>query len=218
MTHQKPENNQYASSPCYAHEFAEANPAPHDKQQVKQWRKQERQRLLRLRMQDLERIQSSTPTLIAELEQLIDLRPGLIVSVYWPMRGEFDLRDWYAQLIEKQVRIALPVMEIKSAPMVFREWTPDARMEPGIWNILAPVDGEQVTPDVIIVPLVGFDSECYRLGHGGGYYDRTLGSLSEKPFTIGVGSSLGKIATIYPQPHDIPMDAVATGLGQALRR
>jgi len=95
-------------------------------------------------------------------------------------------------------------------PLEFRAWAPDAKLVPGIWNIPVPADGAVIEPDALLVPLVGFDSEGYRLGYGGGYYDRTLASRRRKPLTIGVGFELSELPTIHPQPHDIPMDAIVT--------
>jgi 5-formyltetrahydrofolate cyclo-ligase len=68
-----------------------------------------------------------------------------------------------------------------------------------------------VLPTIVIAPLVGYDPEGYRLGYGGGFFDRTLAALRPKPLTIGVGHPAGALATIYPQPHDIPMDRLVTG-------
>jgi 5-formyltetrahydrofolate cyclo-ligase len=65
-------------------------------------------------------------------------------------------------------------------------------------------------PDVLLVPLVGFDAACYRLGYGGGYYDRSLASMSKRALAIGVGFSGGRLETIHPQPFDIPMDYILT--------
>jgi 5-formyltetrahydrofolate cyclo-ligase len=79
-----------------------------------------------------------------------------------------------------------------------------------------PAEGEPVTPTTLLVPLVGFDEMGYRLGYGGGYYDRTLASLPAKPLAIGVGYELSYLGTIYPQPHDIPMSAIVTE-GRLLR-
>ena len=67
-----------------------------------------------------------------------------------------------------------------------------------------------VIPKAAIVPLNGFDLEGYRLGYGGGYFDRTLAALEQKPLTLGVGFEIGRLSTIYPQPHDIPMDFIVT--------
>jgi len=115
------------------------------------------------------------------------------------------------------VRAALPVVVEKKQPMQFRLWSPGCRMERGVWNIPIPADGPAVTPDVVIAPLVGFDAEYYRLGCGGGYFDRTLASLARKPFVVGIGYAASRLATIHPQPHDIPMDAIVTEEG-VLRR
>jgi 5-formyltetrahydrofolate cyclo-ligase len=83
-------------------------------------------------------------------------------------------------------------------------------MTAGVWNIPVPEDGETVQPDLLIVPLVGFDRRNYRLGYGGGFYDRTIAAMPTKPHTIGVGFALGRLKTIYPQSHDIGLDAVIT--------
>ena len=106
----------------------------------------------------------------------------------------------------------------KGRPLIFREWTPEGRMERGVWNILVPADGVLLTPDVTIAPLVGFDPGCYRLGYGGGFFDRTLAALSPRPLVIGVGHPTTAIRTIHPQSHDIPMDLIVTGAGRVTRR
>ena len=80
-------------------------------------------------------------------------------------------------------------------------------------NIPAPADGPSVTPDVLLVPLVGFDAGGYRLGYGGGYYDRSLAARTPRPLAIGIGFEISRLATIHPQPHDIPMDAIVTERG-----
>jgi 5,10-methenyltetrahydrofolate synthetase len=107
-------------------------------------------------------------------------------------------------------RCALPMVVKRNQPLAFRLWEPGTRLERGVWNIPFPADGAEVAPDVVIAPVVGFDSACYRLGYGGGFFDRTLAALPAKPRTIGVGYTCAAIATIYPQAHDIPMDAIVT--------
>jgi 5-formyltetrahydrofolate cyclo-ligase len=79
-----------------------------------------------------------------------------------------------------------------------------------VWNIPVPKKRDAVIPDAVLAPLVGFDRQCYRLGYGGGYFDRTLASLSPRPLAIGVGFELSQIETIYPQSFDVPMDVVVT--------
>ena len=86
-------------------------------------------------------------------------------------------------------------------------------MAVGVYDIPYPAEGPAVAPQVLLVPLLGFDEAGYRLGYGAGYYDRTIASFAEKPLLIGVGFELGRLATIYPQPHDIPMDVVITERG-----
>ena len=103
-------------------------------------------------------------------------------------------------------------------PLVFREWHPHARLARGLWKIPYPADGAPVTPDIVIAPLVGFDGGCYRLGYGGGFFDRTLAALSPKALAIGVGYPSAALRTIYPQPHDVPMDWIVTGSLPSVRR
>ena len=109
--------------------------------------------------------------------------------------------------------VELPVVVRRAAPMEFRPWRPGIRMVPGIWNIPVPAEGDPVLPDTLLVPLVGFDARGYRLGHGGGYYDRTLATMPRRPRTIGIGFESLRLATIHPQPHDIPMDLIVTEAG-----
>jgi 5,10-methenyltetrahydrofolate synthetase len=107
-------------------------------------------------------------------------------------------------------RIALPVVIEKGKPLEFRLWSPGEPLERGVWNILVPLRRNVVSPDVVIAPVVGYDAENYRLGYGGGFFDRTLAAAPKKPFVIGVGYGASRIRTIYPQPHDIKMDVIVT--------
>jgi 5,10-methenyltetrahydrofolate synthetase len=113
--------------------------------------------------------------------------------------------------------IGLPVVIEKERPLVFREWKPRCPMERGVWNIPIPSEGREIVPDVVISPVVGIDPECYRLGYGGGFYDRTLANLSNDPLVLGVGYPMFAIDTIFPLPHDIPMDRVLLGQTERVR-
>lgn len=215
------DDNNYASPPCFAHELGDSDYFgidPTDKNAVAGWQKALRKTLLKKRMAVQHELPQLATEITSELTRLIDPHPGLIVSLYWPLRGELDFRDWMHALVAQQVRVALPVVTQKAHPMIFREWAPDARMEPGIWNIPVPADSEVTTPEVVIVPLVAFDAGCYRLGYGGGYYDRTLANMSSTPTVIGVGPPLCEVPTIYPQPHDIPMDIIVSGANRVKYR
>lgn len=177
---------------------------------VSRWRKAERRRLIDERLALVSADRNARSERLAEkLDQAIGRVSGRIVSSYWPFRGEPDLRNWAIKVIERGGRIALPVVLRKSEPLEFRVWQPGDPLERGVWNILVPSRGPAVLPDVVIAPVVGFDTANYRLGHGG-YFDRTLAAMPRMPLRIGIGFATAKIATIYPQPHDIPMDTIVT--------
>ena len=207
---------QFASPPCFMHELDPAyGSAPVDRKQahdVARWRKTERERLIAARLAlPAEERTDHARRIAADLDAIIPLAATTIVSAYWPFRGEPDLRGWMSTFRGEGIRVALPVVVGKGQPLAFREWHPDARLECGVWNIPFPADGSVVVPTVVIAPLVGFSPNGYRLGYGGGFFDRTLAALDPRPLAIGVGHRDGAIRTIYPQPHDIPMDWIVTG-------
>jgi 5-formyltetrahydrofolate cyclo-ligase len=107
-------------------------------------------------------------------------------------------------------QIALPVVVTKSAALEFWRWYPGMPMRTGIWNIPTPAERELLMPNAVIAPLVGFDESGFRLGYGGGYFERTLGAASPRPFAIGLGYADSALRTIYPQAHDIPMNLIVT--------
>ncbi len=189
---------------------------PDQARDVARWRKVKRDELRAARKALSVDEHTSVSARLAEalegvLKAKFDGATGLTLSMYWPIKGEPDLRPLMAKLHGAGVVIALPLVETKAAPLVFRLWTPDTKMVRGDWNIpVPPADAKIITPDISLAPLVGWDGECYRLGYGGGYFDRTLASLDPRPFKIGVGYASAKLATIFPQPHDIPMDLIVT--------
>jgi len=178
------------------------------------WRKAERKRLIDARTAFLAAEREGMDEAIRNgVEALIGPAEGKVVSAYWPFRAEPDLRPLLRRLRDEGARIALPVVVAKAQPLIFREWLPGAKLARGVWNIPYPEDGPEVVPDVSIAPVVGFDGGCYRLGYGGGFFDRTLASLPVQPRGIGLGYAFQRVATIHPQPHDIPMSAVVTEQG-----
>ena len=105
----------------------------------------------------------------------------------------------------------------KGRPLMFRAYRPGDRLEKGVWNIPDPGRRRRRScPTSCMAPVVGFDPQNYRLGYGGGFFDRTLAALPRKPLVIGLGYAMQRIATIYPQPHDIPMDRIVTELASDL--
>ncbi len=210
------ELGEYASPPCFMHELDPAfrEPPPRPDPDVMRWRKAERERLIALRLAMSADERAKIGDMIAgTLDELLGDPAGRIVSLYWPFRGEPDLRGWMKKIAERGGECALPVVVEKNAPLIFRAWHEGCKMERGIWNIPVPADGREVRPDFVVAPVVGFDAQCWRLGYGGGYYDRTLAALGGKRQVIGVGYDCQRIATIHPQAHDIPMDAVVTETG-----
>ena len=137
------------------------------------WRKAERERLIGARLGLCADYRAAQTLAIAgDLSQLIPTAPGTMISVYWPIRAEPDLRPWMHTMWEREVRIALPVAIAMGQPLIFREWRPNARMARGLWKIPYPADGAEVIPNVVLAPVVGFDKDCFRLGYGGGFFDR----------------------------------------------
>lgn len=190
---------------------ASSNSDPDPARDVAGWRRAERERLIahRLQLAANDR-QERTHAIIVALDALIPPASATIVSVYWPIRGEPDLRPWMQTVSARGVRVALPVALAPRQRLEFREWRPNAPLARGLWKIPYPAEGAEVVPTVVIAPVVGFDEECYRLGYGGGFFDRTLAALRPQPLAIGVGYSIAALATIYPQPHDIPMNRIVT--------
>jgi 5-formyltetrahydrofolate cyclo-ligase len=176
-------------------------------------RKALRQRLLALRLGLEAPARAQADRIISErLRAFLDDIDGT-VSFYWPMQGEFDARgvmaDWLrAGAAQGRPRIAaLPVVVEKRAPLGFRPWVPGAAMATGIFNTTIPAQDTRVTPTTLLVPLVGFDAANYRLGYGGGYYDRTLAQLPGA-LAVGIGYQVTRFAHLQPQAHDIPMRQV----------
>jgi 5,10-methenyltetrahydrofolate synthetase len=193
-------------------------PDPAAARDVARWRKAARDRLIAARLAlDVTEREEHARLVARGLDNLVPQNAGTIVSLYWPFRGEPDLRPWMHRACAAGLRAALPVVAGKGQPLMFKEWTQGCHLERGIWNIPYPADGAVVTPSIVIAPLVGFDAAGYRLGYGGGFFDRTLSAMASKPLVIGVGHPLQKVPTIYPQPHDIPMTWILTGLEAPFR-
>jgi 5,10-methenyltetrahydrofolate synthetase len=184
-----------------------------DDMDVKMWRKQRRAELIANRKAIPADVQRRSNERIAELLMLgFPLLERLVIAFYWPFNGEVDPRVAVQRLRARGARTALPVVLAKQAPLEFREWEPGVATVPGVFGLPAP-QSPAVVPDVLLMPPVGFDAMGFRLGYGGGYFDRTLASLSPQPLKIGLARATSRIETIHPQPHDIPMDFVITEAG-----
>ena len=142
---------------------------------------------------------------------------GLTIGFCWPFRGEPEPRFAVRRWREAGSAAALPAVVAPRTPLVFRSWWPGAPLARGVYDIPYPVDTPEYVPRAALVPLVGFDPGGYRLGYGGGYFDRTLASLDLAPITVGLGHEVARLKTIHPQPHDIPFDFIVTEAGIAAR-
>lgn len=138
-----------------------------------------------------------------------------VAAGYLPIRSEIDPRPAMARLHAAGIRVCAPVIERPDQPLEFREWRPDSALEPGPFGAHVPREGEWLTPDALIVPLVAFDADLYRLGYGGGFYDRTLAKLrrTAPAAAIGLAYAAQRAATLPREPTDIPLDSVATEQG-----
>ena len=154
---------------------------------------------------------------------LVD-RPDVVIGAYWPIKGEFDplpaLFRWQEAGMEadamgatRRRRIGLPVINKIDKTLTFHTWYPGCPMEEDAYGIPKPKDTEIIQPTLLFVPCVGYGPGGYRLGYGGGFYDRTLAALQPKPFTVGLGYTNGFLPDLEPEPHDVPLDAILNDNG-----
>jgi 5-formyltetrahydrofolate cyclo-ligase len=170
-------------------------------------------------------------------------RPDEVIGAYWPIKGEFDplpaLYRWQedailsqdlssnpalaqverAQLATESIasrsphKIGLPVVNKLHKTLTFHAWYPGCPMEEDAYGIPKPKDTEVVVPTLLFVPCVGYGPGGYRLGYGGGFYDRTLATLQPRPYTVGLGYTQGWLPDFEPELHDLPLDAVLNDNG-----
>jgi 5,10-methenyltetrahydrofolate synthetase len=141
-----------------------------------------------------------------------------VVAFCWPYKNEHDARFIARRLREAGAVTALPVVVAPRKPLVFREWHPGVALARGVYDIPFPADSREVVPDAVLLPMIAFDDAGYRLGYGGGFFDRTLAGLAVRPHVIGIAYELGRVPTIHPQPWDMPADFVVTERGVYERR
>ena len=169
--------------------------------------------------------------------------PHEVIGAYWPIKGEFDplpaLYRWQedavlgsefqentlpaqegrAQLATESIagrsprKIGLPVVNKLHKTLTFHAWYPGCPMEEDAYGIPKPKDTEIIVPTLLFVPCVGYGPGGYRLGYGGGFYDRTLATLAPRPITVGLGYSHGWLPDMEPEPHDIALDVVLNDKG-----
>ena len=169
--------------------------------------------------------------------------PHEVIGAYWPIKGEFDplpslyrwqedailSADWQpntdfdkdrnAQLATESIasrsprKIGLPVVDKVLKTLTFHAWYPGCPMEEDAYGIPKPKDTEVVVPTLLFVPCVGYGPGGYRLGYGGGFYDRTLATLQPRPVTVGLGFTHGWLPDLEPEVHDVALDALLNDNG-----
>jgi len=181
-----------------------------------------RQRLIELRLKMPDRLRRAEL-----LQQVMRIwlvgRTDTVIGAYWPIKGEFDplpaLHRWKedGELLDEPQprRIGLPVVDKVDRTLTFHAWYPGCPMEEDAYGIPKPKDTEVVVPTLLFVPCVGYGVGGYRLGYGGGFYDRTLAQLQPRPYTVGLGLAAGFVPSFEPEPHDVPLDAMLNELGVA---
>jgi 5-formyltetrahydrofolate cyclo-ligase len=137
--------------------------------------------------------------------------PGAIVSGFWPLGEEIDIRPLLRALHDKGHAVVLPVTPKRGEALTFRGWQPGDVMVPERFGTLRPI-GAVMVPDMLLIPLLAFDTAGGRLGYGGGFYDRTLAALPGR-FRLGCAFAAQKVDAVPVGPYDVRLDAVATENG-----
>ncbi len=136
-----------------------------------------------------------------------------LVAAYMPTKGEVNITPLIQHLALNNRTVLLPriIRPYEKGEMQFKRFLGFENLTANKWNILEPHDSaEMLTPDIMIIPLLAYDDYNFRLGYGGGYYDRFLSSKGEYILKIGVAYSFQKVKSVFHQPHDIPMDIIVT--------
>lgn len=177
----------------------------------REWRKQQRADLIARRKQIPETERNIwSEAITASLIHGFPLLQQRTVGFYSPFQGEYDPAPVMAYLSACSTTLALPEVIGPHQPLIFRKWWSQAPMRKDAYGIAIPHDTEQVIIDAIIIPMIAFDNQGYRLGYGSGFFDRTLATIHPRPLTIGIAFEMLHLPTIYPHEHDIAMEYVVT--------
>lgn len=137
-----------------------------------------------------------------------------VIAGYWRIRDELDCQPILIRLMDSGQKVVLPVVEGEDKPLDLRVWEADQPLYEAGFGTLAPSDlAPRAEPDLVLMPLLGFDAAGTRLGYGGGYYDRTLAAIGKKPLLVGLAFACQELPHIPREPHDVPLDVVITEQG-----
>ena len=147
------------------------------------------------------------------LRAAVPIPAGAVVSAYWPMGSELDPRPLMIELASDGHALALPVVVGPARPLVFRAWSPGDALEAAAFDTQVPGAGKpELSPAVIVAPLLAFDRRGYRLGYGGGFYDRTLGDLRAggQVLAVGLAYAAQEVPAVPHDPNDERLDWIVT--------
>jgi 5-formyltetrahydrofolate cyclo-ligase len=151
---------------------------------------------------------------LAHVLARVEIAENATVALFFPIGDEIDCRLLVPDLLKRGCRICLPVVVGKDLPLIFRFWDGNSPLEAAPFGTFVPDDSAQKTvPDIMVMPLAGFDNRGNRLGYGKGFYDRTIAGLAKKPLLVGLAFGAQELERIEPSPHDIPLDMVVTENG-----
>lgn len=181
---------------------------------ISAWRKAQREHWIAWRGAVAETQRTSwAERMTASLCAMLPAPQKAVIGFCWPFKAEFDARYAVRHWREQGAVAALPEVTGKGQPLRFSQWWPGAPMRRGVYDIPVPDGTPVVLPDLAIVPMNACDGRGYRLGYGGGYFDRTLAALERRVVAIGVTWDACRVASIFPQVHDIAMDFIVTEAG-----
>jgi len=188
-----------------------SEPASMDWRDISAWRKAQREQWISWRCAVPETRRAAWgEQMTALLRAMLPSPRQTVIGFCWPFKGEFDARHAVRHWRDQGAIAALPEVVGRGLPLRFRQWWPGAPMGRGVYDIPIPDGTPEVLPDIAIVPMNACDGRGFRLGYGGGYFDRTLAALQRRVVAIGVAYDACRVPTIHPQAHDLPMDLVVT--------
>jgi 5-formyltetrahydrofolate cyclo-ligase len=146
--------------------------------------------------------------------EAIPLTSTDVVAAYWRIRDELDCQPILVRLMDTNQTVVLPVVTGSEEPLDLRVWEQGASLYEAGFGTLAPSElAPRAEPDIVLMPLLGFDARGTRLGYGGGYYDRTLARMTKRPRLVGLAFAAQELDAIPREEHDIPLDAIITENG-----
>lgn len=176
------------------------------------WRRSLRREMVARRAAlDEKRHAELSAAIVAHLRAVLPL--PRCAAFCWPIKHEPDVRAALEHWAGLGAVAALPVVTDENAPLAFRAWGPETPLLPDRYGIPTPMSGDLVQPDLILLPLNAFDVAGYRLGYGGGYFDRTLAAMQPRPLAVGVGFEINRVDSIRPESHDQRLDWIVTEAG-----